>query len=324
MTGTFEPNRRAALGMIGATLALPQPVLAGSIETLSGAAFGTHWRITGPNGSRVETLRPEIEALFSEIDLQLSPWRPDSAISQFNVGPAGTTTAVPALIEVTAAALNIARHSEGAFDPTVGPLVARWGFGPIRHGGAPDWRAVSAGPNCVVKARADLTLDLCGIAKGWALDKAVELARAMGLGDLLFELGGEFVALGQHPRGRDWRVGVQSPVPGHLALAALRLPAGMAVATSGTRTQSYVLNGRRYSHIIDPGTRTPVTGGLRSVTVVSRNAMSADGWATALLAAGGVAGPDLAVSEGIAALFLVEEGEAFRQVRTGQIPDLIL
>ncbi|NNF92712.1 MAG: FAD:protein FMN transferase [Boseongicola sp.] len=324
MTRAPGPSRRTALGLIGAALVLPRAGFAGGVDTLSGAAFGTHWRIAGASGGGLGHLAPAIESLFAGINRQFSPWRPDSAISLFNAAPSGARAADPALIEVTAAALEIARLSGGAFDPTVGPLVARWGFGPIERGGAPEWRGLSAGPEGLSKTRADLTLDLCGIAKGWALDRASRLARDAGLDVLLLDLGGEFIAFGQHPDGRDWRIAVESPLDAHPAPAALRLPSGIAVATSGVRAQSYVLNGRIYSHIIDPETRAPAAGRLRSVTVAAENAMTADGWATALCAAGDVAGPDLAAAQGIAALFLFEDDGTLRQVRTGPIGELIL
>lgn len=317
-------TRRRALGLIAAPFLLPRTSLAGGVETVSGSAFGTGWRIAAPAGSGVNRLAPRIEALFAGIDRLFSPWRPDSAISRFNAGSSGTRLSDPAITRVTAAALDIARRSQGAFDPTVGPLVARWGFGPIAEGSAPDWRALSWDAQGVRKARADLTLDLCGIAKGWALDRAAALARDEGIDDALLDLGGEFLALGRHPDGRDWQIAVEAPMPEQPVPAALRLPAGQAVATSGTRAQSYALGGRLYSHIIDPHTKAPTSGRLRSVTVVAPDAMTADGWATALFAAGDDAGPALARAQDIAALFLIEDGSALRKVRTGAIEDLIL
>ncbi len=320
-TRPYRPSRRTALGLIGAAFAVPGAAFAGSLEVLSGTAFGTSWRMVAPSGSGVAQLKPRIDALFAAVDRQLSPWRSDSAISLFNAGPAGAQATDPAVVEVTIAALEIASQSQGAFDPTVGPLVARWGFGPIDGGGAPDWRALSVGPRDVSKARADLTLDLCGIAKGWALDKAAALTRDAGFDDFLFELGGEFIARGQHPEGRAWRVAVEAPLS---APPALHLPAGAAVATSGVQAQSYTRNGRTYSHIIDPAAQAPAAGKLRSVTVVAQTAMIADGWATALCAAGDAAGPDLARTHDIAALFLIEAPSGMRQVQTGAIMDLIL
>ncbi|MBP0483526.1 FAD:protein FMN transferase [Sagittula salina] len=318
------PSRRAALGLFAGAVALPRAALAGPVETLTGHAFGTGWRITAPEGADLRRLRTGLEELFAGIDAQLSPWRGDSVLSRFNADPAGRAATDPALTHVGGAALEIARLSNGAFDPTVGPLVARWGFGPITQGGGPDWRGVAAGPDGLTKARDDLTLDLCGIAKGWALDRAAALAREAGVESLLFDLGGEFVVRGHHPAGRAWRVAVDSPIPGAPPPAALRLDDGMALATSGTALQGYTLQGRLYSHVIDPRARAPAGGALRSVTVAAEKAITADGWATALLAAGDEAGPVLARSLGISALFLFAEAGGLRRLATGAMAEMLI
>ncbi len=104
----------------------------------------------------------------------------------------------------------------------------------------------------------------------------------------------------------------------------LTLPDGAAVATSGVWQQGYDLEGRRYSHIIDPGAGVPVDGTLGSVTVVAEDAMTADGWATALCAAGAAAGPALAEARGLAALFQIRSGDRLRRVETGPIRHFVL
>lgn len=319
----LHPSRRSALGLIGAALCVPKTCYASATRENAGAAFGTHWRLLAGEQVEIAGLAPEIKALYADIDARFSPWRPDSTISRFNAFTEHQLTD-PDLVSVTAAALNLARQSEGAFDPTVGPLVAQWGFGPIRSGGAPDWRSVLVSDAGVVKQRPELTLDLCGIAKGWALDRTAQLARSAGATDMLLDLGGEFIAVGQHPDGRDWQVAVESPLNLQELSAVLRLPSGMAIATSGVRTQSYVLNGRLYSHIIDPASRSPVAGRLRSVTVMAETAMMADGWATALFAAGEAAGPDLAKTWDVSALFLIEDVSGLQQVSTGEMSDVLL
>lgn len=314
------PTRRRVLALGGAAALVPLGLRAEGLGRIGGAAFGTGWSVTGPGA--LAPLRARVEALFAGVDAELSPWRAESALSRFNAAPAGRQEAGPELAGLTARALALAAASGGAFDPTVGPLTARWGFGPITGDNRPDWHGLSAGTGHIEKARAGLTLDLCGIAKGRALDRAADLARAHG-GGMLLDLGGELKALGQHPSGRDWRIAVEHPQAGHPPPALLRLPDGMAAATSGLRHQSYVLNGRRYGHIIDPSSGAPAAGDLLSVTVIAADAESADGWATALFAAG-AEGPALARRQGIAALFLAGGGTQLRQIRTGAIGDLLL
>ena len=321
---TFQPSRRTALGILGAALVLPRTAFGAELTTLTGRAFGTTWRLVAPTRSTLETVRNAIESLFVGVDQTFSPWRSDSVISRFNTLPADLPVQDKDLAFVTLAALNIARLSHGAFDPTVGPLVARWGFGPIHKGGAPDWHGLRAGLDTVRKTRDDLTLDLCGIAKGWALDMAATRVQAAGIESFLFELGGEVLARGLHPDGRAWRVAVDTPDSFTGARPAIRLPPGAAVATSGQWVQGYQLADRLYGHIIDPTTAQPVAGALRSVTVVAGNAMSADGWATALCAAGSEAGPDLARSQGLAALFLIETAGVLRTVATSPLRELLL
>lgn len=312
------PSRRRFLAGLSAALATPGLVRAASRAHLSGRAFGTHWQIAGPEGAALESLRPALEALFAGIDREMSPWRTESVLNRFNASLSGTPVSSEMTL-VAQTALTLARDSEGAFDPTVGPLVARWGFGPIERGGAPDWRGLTAEAGRLSKRQTDLTLDLCGIAKGRALDRAVELARRQGFENLLLDLGGELCTLGRHPEGRDWTVAVEHPVAGQPAPAILHLPDNMAVATSGLGAQSYGLNGRLWGHIIDPATGLPVDGQLRSVTVLAADAMTADGWATALFAAGDDAGPALARARDLAALFLFDGGTKLRRVVTGGI-----
>ncbi|MCC1493710.1 FAD:protein FMN transferase [Cognatishimia sp. F0-27] len=315
-------SRRTVLAGLAAALITPSWAQAAPLEELTGRAFGTSWRITGAENNGLARLRPALDALFSEIDQEMSPWRADSTISRFNASPPGVSASAE-LIRVVQAALALAHDSGGAFDPTVGPLVARWGFGPITGGAASDWRGLILDAGRLSKRHTDLTLDLCGIAKGRALDRAVSVARGYGMDNLLLDLGGELHALGPHPTGRDWHVAVAHPWPGHPPHAILHLPAGMAVATSGLGVQSYTLNGRLWGHIMDPATARPVDGRLRSVTVLAGDAMTADGWATALFAAGDKAGPALARERDIAALFLFDAGASVRGVETGGIGDVL-
>ncbi|PWJ16958.1 FAD:protein FMN transferase [Jannaschia seohaensis] len=317
-------SRRSALGLLGAALVLPGAALgAGEFSILSGRAFGTTWRLVAATRADLAPLAEAIDTLFAEIDRTFSPWRSDSVLSRFNAMPASASLRDTDLADVTAAALGIAQATDGAFDPTVGPLVARWGFGPILEGGAPDWRGVAAARGTVAKARDDLTLDLCGIAKGWALDRAVARIEALGVDAFLFELGGEFAARGRHPQGRDWTLAVATPATLSAPSPKLRLVPGRAVATSGDWEQGYSLAGRSYSHLIDPGRAAPASGALRSVTVMAGDAMAADGWATALFVAGAEAGPELARQMGHAALFLIETPDGLRRLVTGAMPEML-
>lgn len=316
--------RRAFLVRAGAamaTSALAAPALARNaapVQALSGSAFATEWQISLPGNSVPVGLMTDIKALLAKIDLQMSPYRSDSDISRLNTAGAGLCAAPSEMVLVADAALDLAAKSGGAFDPTVGPLVARWGFGPIEGDMAPGWSGLAVEAGGIVKDHDSLTLDLCGIAKGYALDGMADLVAAAGYSDFLIDLGGEVVARGQHPSGRAWHVGIEDPRPDSTGLWDVLALSDLAVATSGDRENGYTLDGRRYSHIIDPATREPVEATIASVSVLGPDAMHADGWATALMAAGSTAGPELARAHNLSALFLLRDGNGgLTRVSTG-------
>jgi len=318
----FRPDRRHFLALSGAACLGAAPAIARgapALTTIDGSAFGTSWRISLPAGTAAGPLRAALDELLAGLDLDFSPWRADSVISRFNSANARDMAVSSEIAEVTRAALAVAEASEGRFDPTVGPLVARWGFGPIHDGRMPavGWPGLCADDAHIAKADPALTLDLCGIAKGHALDRMAARLLDAGHDHFLIDLGGELAARGRHPSGRIWQVGIEDPRPTMDSLAgALRLD-GMAVATSGDRANGYDIGSRRFSHIIDPATREPVESRLASVSVLAPTGREADGWATALMAGGGD-GPALADQRGISALFLFREGDGLRRATTGR------
>lgn len=323
MTIRPEPaGRRRFLALGGAALLLAgAPALARAampVKALSGTAFGTGWRVVLRDDAGISGLGKRLTDTLQAIDLAFSPWRTDSVIGRFNRGDAQDMAVSDTVAGLVRSALAIAAASGGRFDPTVGPMVARWGFGPIDRGETPPegWREIRAGNGHVSRRSPGLTLDFCGIAKGYALDRMVADLRDAGHEDFLVDLGGELAARGRHPSGRAWHVGIETPVPDAEGVEGVLRLDGMAVATSGDRRNGYDLGGRRYSHIIDPSTREPVAGAPASVSVLMPAALDADGWATALMAAGGE-GPALARQQDIAALFLFRDEGALRRVTTG-------
>ncbi|SDZ34782.1 thiamine biosynthesis lipoprotein [Jannaschia faecimaris] len=310
----------AVCALSGASRAASPP----SIAVLNDQAFGTTWQVLVPATADLFAIRSDIDAVLTLVDNQMSPWRHDSDISRFNRAAAGRHTLPPETLKVTRAALDIARQSDGAFDPTVGPLVARWGFGPIKGDSKPDWSALTLSQTALEKARTGLTLDLCGIAKGRALDLIADRLRSAGLTTFLIDIGGELLAAGRHPDGRRWRSGIEDPRQYVTELVGVLELQEFAVATSGTRWNSVQVGNRRLSHIITPSARHPVPEPLAQVSVIAPSAMMADGWATALMAAGEEKGVELARSHGIAALFLIPAGGALRRIATGEFDDHVL
>lgn len=303
-----EPMRLAVPTLDPAALGGWDPHAA--VMELHGATMGTRWRARFAAPARLDLpgLTRAIEAMLGEIVAEMSHWAPDSLISRFNRAPAGRWLALPPdFATVVAAALDVAKASEGAFDPAVGALVDLWGYGPVSRLVPPDpaaieaavaqggWRQLSFDPAARRLQRlGDVQLDLSGIAKGYAVDRLSAVLAAHDVRHSLVEIGGEFVGRGLRPDGDPWWVELETP--GAMAAPIRVALHQLAVATSG----DYV----RGRHTIDPRSGRPVAHAL-AVSVVHASAMLADAWATAL----GVAEPDemmaLAEAHGLAVRALI-------------------
>ncbi|MDZ4360818.1 MAG: FAD:protein FMN transferase, partial [Variovorax sp.] len=244
-----------------ANAAVPRRADPASLQQLGGQTMGTTWslRFDNPQMLPLAQVREAVEAALTRVIAQMSHWEPDSLISRFNAAPAGSRHALPAeFAQVMQCALAWAQASGGAIDPTVGALVARWGFGPAASldNALPLPEALAAvhahvGWQRLTLDETDYTLlqpggvqlDLSGIAKGFAVDHGVDALRALGLTDLLFEIGGELRGIGRRPGGAPWQVQVDTemPTPQRIALA------DMAVATSGDRWHRRAIEGRSWS-----------------------------------------------------------------------------
>jgi len=307
----------------------PQPSPATELYSFTGPSMGTAFtvKVVAPelSGGAQLRLTESIAAVLEEVDASMSTWREDSEISEFN--RAGTT-AFPAsagLLEVVAAALDVADRSDGAFDITVAPLVSGWGFAAEERGAVPSdqeiddlkrstgWRHLQLDPEAgtLRKTIAELQIDLSAIAKGYAVDQLVEAVAAHGIEQLMVEIGGEVRTVGRSLGDRPWRIGIEAPdQPVRLSHSVVHLE-DQAMATSGDYRNYYEVDGRRVSHTIDPRTGRPVEHDLASVSVISASCMECDAWATALNVLGPEAGLALAELEGLAAKFLVRENGEF-------------
>ena len=319
-------TRRGLLAASSAMmLAGTVPALASDMLALRGRAFGTGWRVTIPVRDDVQVIADRIAGRLAEIDRAMSPFRPDSELSAFNRTRAiGPFRASPPFAEVAVEALRVADVTDGCFDPSVGPDVGRFGFGPIRGVRAGTYRGLSVAGDAISKADAALSLDLCGIAKGYALDRVGADLEASGIADFFIEIGGEVLARGAGPSRSPWRVGIADPRTRDKVLLAMT-PMGLAVATSGDAINVYEVAGRRYSHIIDPATDEPVRNAVASVSVVAPTGALADALATALTVMGPEKGLEFARKNDLPVLYLLRDGgdliqaanEAFDALRLG-------
>ena len=303
------------------------------LTLVSGATMGTTYSVKIPRlPAHVERqiLERDIAGILETVNRQMSTYRPESELSLFNAGVAASWTKVsPDTLAVVGEALRVSRLSDGAFDPTVGPLVDLWGFGQggAGHNVPPEERIeetlrgighrhvrTKATPPSLGKSRRDIRVDLSGIAKGFGVDKVAEHLERIGVEYYLVEIGGELRGRGYSPRGGAWRVGIEKPVTAPRTVQRVVRLGGQALATSGDYRIFFEREGSRYSHIIDPRDGRPVGHGLASVTVVAPSTMQADALSTALMVLGPTAGLELARRQRIAAFFITKTDPGFAEV----------
>ncbi len=226
----------------------------------------------------------------------MSDWRPTSEARRLEQRPGEWVRVSRSLFDVLARAVAIARATDGAFDPTVGPMVALWRDARTR-GRLPDARALDSARTRVGWRRitldstqrrvrlttAGMRVDLGGIAKGWILQDALAELSRHGVTRALIEAGGDLVVGDAPPGRRGWCIAVPGVDSSLSARAAAITHA--AVATSGAESQFVEIDGVRYSHVVDPRTGLGLTNGL-TATVIAPHGASADALATALTVLG--------------------------------------
>lgn len=288
--------------------------------------MGTTYRvkIADPAASKeAAAIRAAIDARLAEINRLMSTYDPNSELSRFNRRKSTRPFPIsPETHKVVRSALRFAKETGGAFDPTVGPLVDLWGFGPAPSRGVPPAASIQSARSLVgwsrVKLLSDpprlrklipgLRLDLSAIAKGYGVDEIARLLERRGLNRYMVEIGGEVFARGRAEGGRPWRLGIDRPAEGAIpgeALSAVVELEDRGLATSGGYRNFFVEDGKRYAHFIDPRSGRPVRHRLASVSVVAPTCMEADAAATSAM----VLGPDrakawLAKHEGWEALLI--------------------
>jgi thiamine biosynthesis lipoprotein len=280
---------------------------------IRGPTMGTTYCVTLVGGgvapAAIDRLRGDIELELSGINRTLSTYDPASEISRFNQQTSTAPCRVSATLHTLLAfALRLSAQSDGAFDPTIEPLVQAWGFGagPATDDPPEDARlrdALSSVGRTHVHTNADslirkdlpgVRLNLNAIAEGYAIDRLAARVRAAGCTNYMVEIGGEFAVAGHRPGGGPWRLRIEEPLPGGLPdvkppHAVVELSYG-AVASSGDYRNYFIHEGRMYSHIIDPRTGRPITNGVAAVTVIGPDGLTADGLATTLMVLGPEAG----------------------------------
>lgn len=299
------------------------PEVSSGKMVLSGNTMGTTYRIVylDPNERDFQLSVDSLLLLFNQ---SLSTYIPDSEISQFNQGDS-LVFSLPYFYPVLESSRQIYDLTQGAFDPTVGPLVNLWGFGP----GGPQlkdsvnitailplvgYNQIEFNERVVKKQRSGMYLDFSAIAKGYGVDVVAQFLQKKGIKDLLVEIGGELVARGVNEKGELWKIGVNKPeeLGRSDELYSIIALDNKGMATSGNYRNYYEADGMKFSHTIDPFTGRPVRHGLLSATVLAEDCMTADAIATSLMVMGTEKAIALQESQKNFEIFLIfndEEGQ---------------
>lgn len=268
-------------------------------------------------------------ARIREIDRMMSAYQDgsDTDLVNRNAGaaPAGVHSE---FIDVLETALKYARLSGGAFDPSIGPLVRLWGIGtdgervpsPEEIAGAlslVDYRdlLVDRERGTVFLARSGQALDLGAVAKGYAADEALRIAREAGVKRAIIDLGGNIMTAGSRRSGipgftkeEPWRIGVQDPLDERGTYLGILQVRGQSVVTSGVYERYFERDGRRYHHILSTANGYPAGTGLLSVTITADSSADADALSTAAFALGWEKGSALVEAvPGAGAVFVFED-----------------
>jgi thiamine biosynthesis lipoprotein len=336
MDALLSPRRRRVISALGAAaLGMGCSASSSSARELrfAGATMGSTYSVHiagAPFAAGLEgAAQAAVSAAFERVVRLMSTYDPDSELCRFNNH---ASTQPFELASETLAVLKrgqqVAALSNGAFDVTVAPLVGAWGFGAgaCGRGAVPQvgelsapvgWQrlALDTTAGTARKAVPGLRIDLSGIAKGHAVDRAAQALEALGIERYMVEAGGEIRTRGRNASGAPWQIAIERPDAWPQQAHRIVGLQGLSMATSGDYRNFYELDGRRITHEIDPATRAPADNGLASVSVVHAECMAADALATALMIMGAQRGMALARRHGLAAFFIVRDrGGALRDL----------
>lgn len=273
----------------------------------------------GPHG---EEALEEAARELARLDALWSVGSPDSEVSRLNAraGDVRLSEDTSALLE---RALEVCRETGGLFDPTIYPLMTLWGFH-TDHPHVPAQEQIDAllplvdGQDLMLEGGAlslgeGQSVDLGGIAKGFASARVMEIFQKHGVSSGMVSLGGNVQTLGAKPDGRLWRIGVRNPKGSAGSYLGVLSVKDRAVITSGGYERFFEEGGQTYIHILDPRTGYPARSDLASATVVSADGTLADGLSTALYIMGSQAAAEFwAERAGLFDMVLVtQSGEIF-------------
>ena len=266
---------------------------------IEGKTMGTTYHITYFDEQRRD-FKNQVDSLLLVVNQSINNYDSSSEISRFNRSRSSFKFELPYFYPPLKKSLEVFSASGGAFDPTVMPLVNAWGFGAGKVLSMDSARVDSLkafvgfekiilSRDSLVKLNPRTQIDFGGIGQGYGADVITYFLKTKGISNALVELGGEGVALGVNLQsGNPWEIGILDPnsdYANQFFKATVKLQ-NMAFTTSGNYFNFREVDGKKYSHTIDPQTGFPVQRQLLSASVFAADAISADAWATALMVMG--------------------------------------
>ena len=305
-----------------------------------GFAQGTTYHITFElkNKDEKPIIEQEITTEFNRIDKEISNYRDDSTIEKFN---AQLTTEPQEITEEIVSLIEIARHvskaSDGCYDLSIKPLFDLWGFKKDTFHLPSDEELQQAralvgmdnletlDKNHIRKTLPNLRVDLSSIGQGYSVGRIANILESHHIENYLVEIGGELKTRGKKTDGSAWRIALEKPLPNERKLekiVSFNSGAPFSLMASGTYRHYFDNNGKRYSHILDARTGKPVSHNTVSVTVVHPDPTIADAWSTALSCLGSEEGTKIANENGIAALYIDQDGATLVEKTTAPLDAL--
>ena len=250
------------------------------------------------DNERAEAAFDSCHTLLGELEALWSRHTETSEISKFNASEQGIDAPDPRTVALLQAAIEVAQGTDGAFDPTVTPLITLWDTAGERDRlptdaelaqalSRVDYAGLEITSDRIGKTDPNLALDLGGIGKGAAVSALLDLLKASGVEGGLVTFGSNVAVFGKKPNGEPFRVALRDPKNANATVGILPLGEGQILSVSGDYERYVTVGGERYHHILDPQSGYPAKSGLSSVAVIASDGALADALSTALLVMGG-------------------------------------
>lgn len=281
-----------------------------------GMVWNTEWHACWKGD---ESIRDSIINEFEIIGKTLSVFDPESLVTKVNRRDSCSVNQI--FEEVYLCARHVNSKTQGAFDPTLSPLIQAWGFG-IGHTLSADTLKIDSIRNftgiektrlirhTLHKDHPKVSFNFSAIAKGYACDRIAEMMRRKGIKDFLIEIGGEIRCGGLSPQNREWVISIDRPVVekdiSHASQAIIQLT-DMGLATSGNYRNRHTSGQNTFGHIINPRTGRPAVTDIASATVILPTAIQADAFATAFIVLGSKVSEEIALEEKMAVMLILND-----------------